>query len=298
MDDQHRKKTCFDPSVNGEDMQQEWERGWKLFKHISQLVGDFRHSRSFPPLMNWCNWAVEAIHDPARRLVAVRPSGCCHRRSRYFNIKWSRQVGYVQHQNVPSTDTSNSSSIKLSITIIPMFRGHVACHLFHLHRVPAPYSTRPNGLRRRFHGLLVPTRTASDGQRGVESKLVHPGNLIFSVGWFSSRSPQKDISLWKFVKCSPFFLAVVAGLLLVLSFWGFQKPVPAAIQKSAMMFSQKTRRLKNKPHNRGWFILRVAGWVRCFKSFDHHTHTLKDDWMYWMQWLCWTFCGLSVSTYK
>lgn len=75
---------CFDPSVNGEDMQQEWERGWKLFKHISQLVGDFRHSRSFPPLMHWCNWAVEAIHDPARRLVAVRPSGCCHRRSRYF----------------------------------------------------------------------------------------------------------------------------------------------------------------------------------------------------------------------
>lgn len=77
---------CFDPSVNGEDMKQEWERGWKLFKHISQLVGDFRHSRSFPPLMHWCNWAVEAIHDPARRLVAVRPSGCCHRRSRYFNI--------------------------------------------------------------------------------------------------------------------------------------------------------------------------------------------------------------------
>ena len=125
-----------------------------------------------------------------------------------------------------------------------MFRGHVACHFFHLHRVPAPCFTRPNGLRRRFHGLLVPTRTASDGQRGVESKLVHPGNLIFDS---PAIAPKKDISLFvKVCECSPFFLAVVAGLLLVLSF-------------CFLLLMRVTAKNINHFHTRGWFILRVAG---------------------------------------
>ena len=135
------------------------------------------------------------------------------------------------------------------------------CFLHPLRTTPERTTTA-----RRFHGLLVPTRTASDGQRGVESKLVHPGNLRFSVGWSSSHSPPKTISLflWKLQLFTPIFCcscSTFLGVKRVTNACYSQKhqPVPA-IQKSAMMVSLKKRGiLKNKLHNRGWFILRVAG---------------------------------------
>ena len=71
-----------------------------------------------------------------------------------------------------------------------------------------------------------------------------PGNLIFDS---PAIAPKKDISLFvKVCECSPFFLAVVAGLLLVLSFCFFVTNAG---------YSQKHQPV---PHS-GMVILRVAG---------------------------------------